>query len=82
MTDIKLEILSPEGIMVKCNVDRVSLPGTKGPFVVLKNHAPLISSLEKGEIVYSSGDEKKSLAINSGFVKVKENRVSVCVDIG
>lgn len=82
MTDIKLEILSPQGILVKCNVDSVSLPGTKGRFVVLKNHAPLISSLEKGEIVYALEGQKKAIEINSGFVKVKENRVSVCVDIG
>ena len=52
-----------------------------GPFQVLKDHAPLISSLEKGEIVYVEGGRTQTLPISSGFVEVLSNTVSACVEI-
>ena len=59
----------------------MTLPGTIGPFMVLKNHAPIISSLEKGEIVYVSEGKESRLPINEGFVEVRDNQVDVCVEV-
>ena len=82
MTDvIKLHIVSPEGTLVEQAVSAVTLPGTVGPFEVLKNHAPLISSLEKGDIVYGSEGAERRLPIASGFVEVRDNQVDVCVEV-
>ena len=82
MTDvIKLHIVSPEGTLVEQAVSAVTLPGTVGPFEVLKNHAPLISSLEKGDIVYVSEVSERRLPIASGFVEVRDNQVDVCVEV-
>ena len=82
MTDvIKLHIVSPEGTLVEQAVSAVTLPGTVGPFEVLKNHAPLISSLEKGDIVYVSEGAERRLPIASGFVEVRDNQVDVCVEV-
>lgn len=78
--DISLEIFSPRGIVVSEMVERVDFPGTAGRFGVLRNHAPIISSLEEGTISYYTGDDKKDVHITSGFVKVKDNRVSVCIE--
>jgi F-type H+-transporting ATPase subunit epsilon len=52
-----------------------------GPFEVLKDHAPLISSLEKGDIVYVSEGREQRLPIASGFVEVRDNQVDVCVEL-
>jgi len=62
-------------------VDRVELPGTQGRFVALKDHAPLISSLEKGEIRWAVGEKEERIAIVSGFVEVNGNHVSACVEL-
>jgi len=79
---IDLQVISPEGALVHKDVDRVELPGTKGRFVVLEDHAPLISSLVGGNIVYRSGEEaEESLAIKSGFVEICDNHVSACVEL-
>jgi F-type H+-transporting ATPase subunit epsilon len=59
----------------------VTLPGTLCPFEVLKNHAPLISSLAKGEIVYISGGKESRIPIAEGFVEVRNNQVDVCVEV-
>ena len=81
MDVIQLHIVSPEGTLVETTVSAVTLPGTLGPFEVLKNHAALISSLEKGEVVYVSEGQEQRLPIASGFVEVRDNQVDVCVEV-
>ena len=73
---IHLDIISPEGTLVCEEVKRVELPGAKGRFVVLKDHAPIVSSLVEGDIVYDGG----SVHIKSGFVEVIDNHVTACVE--
>ena len=76
-----LEILSPAQKLFSGEVESVTLPGTLGEFTVLKRHAPLISSLNQGEIKYrlKNGDEQR-VAIRNGFVEVLKNHVSVCIE--
>jgi len=79
---LKLKIVSPERIEFEGEVESVLVPGTMGQFEILVNHAPIISSLDKGKVVYAlSGDDKKSLDISGGFVQVQKNVVSLCVEI-
>ena len=80
MDVITLHIVSPEGTLVKTTVSAVTLPGTLGPFEVLKDHAALISSLEKGEIVYVAEGAEHHIPIASGFVEVRDNQVDACVE--
>ena len=81
MDCIQLHIVSPERALVETAVSSVTLPGTLGPFEVLKDHAALISSLEKGEIVYVSEGAEHRLPIASGFVEVRDNQVTACVEV-
>ena len=77
---LKLKIVSPERIEFEGDVESVLVPGTLGQFQILVNHAPIISSLEKGKVVYDlPSGEKKELSIIGGFVEVQKNVVSVCV---
>lgn len=78
---MKVEILSPERTLFNGDVDLVTLPGTHGRFTILQDHAPLVSSLRKGVIRIKpfEGDEIE-IPVNGGFVEVKRNVVSVCVE--
>ena len=78
---INLHIVSPEGTLVEQTVSAVTLPGTVGPFEVLKDHAALISSLVKGDIVYVSEGKESRLPIACGFVEVRDNTVVACVEV-
>lgn len=78
---LKLKIVSPEKVVYDGPVEKVQVPGTMGLFEILENHAPLISSLEKGTIVYTTGEGQQEFAITGGFVAIKKNDVSVCVEI-
>lgn len=76
-----LKIISPTGSLFEGEVQRVRLPGTKAPFVVLRHHAPLISSLAEGEIAYTTASgEEGALTIGGGFVEVKNDRIVVCTE--
>ncbi|MBR4755955.1 MAG: F0F1 ATP synthase subunit epsilon [Bacteroidales bacterium] len=79
---IILDIISPERSLVHESVGSVELPGSFGRFEVLKDHAPLISSLDKGDVVYRMEDDKEGrVSISSGFVEVCGNHVMVCVEL-
>ena len=66
--------------MVCRQVTRVELPGDMGRFVVLRDHAPLISSLVEGDIVFGGDGQDESVHISSGFVEVVDNHVIACVE--
>lgn len=78
---MKLEIISPEKTYFKGEIEWITLPGTLGPFQILNNHAPLISSLTRGQIVFLTDDgHHKDMEINDGFVEVNNNNIIVCID--
>lgn len=81
MDVIKLHILSPEGTLVQAEVSLVTLPGIVSSFTVLKDHAPLVTALVAGDIRYVSGGKEERLPIREGFVEVRDNRVTVCVEV-
>jgi F-type H+-transporting ATPase subunit epsilon len=76
-TKLTLEIVTPERSLVNEQVDEVQLPGAEGYFGVLPGHAPLLSTLQVGELWYRIGAEKHFLAIAFGFVEVLPERVTV-----
>ena len=76
-----MTIATPEGILFNGQVESAKFPGSSGSFMVLPMHASIISSLTKGKIVYTSKEERKELVIQSGFVEVKNNVISVCVEV-
>ena len=78
---LTLRIVSPERIVFTGEVDSVMVPGTVGPFEILNNHAPIISTLVEGKVAYSVKGDTKELYIVGGFVEVKKNLVSLCVEI-
>ncbi len=77
---MELEILSPDKKIYTGEIKLVKLPGSNGSFEVLKNHAPIISTLEKGEIkVIDINDDIQRFEITDGVVEVLENRIIVLV---
>ena len=78
---MKLEVISPEKIIFSGNVELVTLPGAAGSFTILPNHAPIISSLVKGTLIYrENGKNDTCMEIDGGFIEMKNNVISVCID--
>jgi len=76
-THIDLQIVTPERLIVREQVDEVQIPGTEGYFGVLPGHTPLLASLSVGEMWYRKGQEKSYLAIAGGFAEVLPDRVTL-----
>ena len=77
---MKATIISPEQTLFDGEIHLIQVPGTKGSFEVLQNHAPLISTLDKGKIrIVTKEGEELHFDINSGFIEVKDNQVNVLV---
>lgn len=76
---LKVDIVSPEKILYSEEVNSVQVPGAKGWFEILVNHAPIISSLAEGSIV-CRGKEEYTLDIKGGFLEMSANSVTICVE--
>jgi len=75
-----LDIISPEKTVYSGEAESVTLPGSLGLFTILDRHAPIISALTKGTLIYSINGVKTEVKVNGGFVETINNNVSVCIE--
>lgn len=78
---LKLRIVSPEKVIFDGEIIRLKVPGSKGEFEVLNNHAPIISTLSEGMISYQTLEGEFTVTIFGGFIEVQNNNVSLCVEV-
>jgi F-type H+-transporting ATPase subunit epsilon len=77
---MEIEILTPDKKLYTGKIKVVKLPGTLGSFEILKNHAPIISTLEKGQIkIIGVNDEVEFFDITEGVVEASNNKIVVLV---
>lgn len=77
---LSLHIVSPLGPLFEGEVESITLPGTVGSFTVLQNHAPIISSLEQGWLVFHGPEGERKIEVRAGFVEVSDNVVKICME--
>lgn len=76
-----LEIITPNKKIYEGEIKRIRLPGSKGLFEILNNHAPIISTLENGTIrIIDENDRRHTFTINGGIVENKNNHVIVLLE--
>jgi len=78
--ELTLEIVTPEQMTFRGVVEEVTIPGTEGEFGVLKGHAPLLSSVEYGELSFIRNHQKTRYAVNTGYAEVSSSKVTVLVE--
>ena len=80
MSSIRLDIVTAERVVFSEDVDVVVAPGVEGQLGILPHHAPLMTTLQPGELRVKKGGEEFSLAISGGFLEVRPDRVIVLAD--
>src|ERR671927_807458 len=80
-THLELQIVTPDKMLVREQVDEVEIPGSEGYFGVLPGHTPLLASLAVGELWYRKGQEKAYLSIIFGFAEVLPDRVTILAQL-
>lgn len=73
---MKLEIVTPDEKIYSGDVKLVQVPGADGSFEVLKNHAPIISTLGKGKVrIVEEDDTEKFFEIDKGVLEMNKNKI-------
>jgi F-type H+-transporting ATPase subunit epsilon len=75
-----LEIVTPDQKVFEGEVLSATFPGTDGSFQILNFHAPLLSTLKKGKIVYKDKKNEYDVMIDGGVVEVLNNKVIVLAE--
>ncbi len=78
---LKLEIVTPEARIFSDEVDTVVLPGFEGEMGVLPSHAPLVTTLQVGELRYTKAGKTTELAVGEGLVEVTGSTTRVLTDM-
>ncbi len=77
---MNLEIITPDKTVFQGEVTSVTVPGKKGSFEVLNNHAPIISTLDDGKVIIRNNKDEKAFHIKGGVVEVLDNKVTVLAE--
>jgi len=79
-TKIRLEIVSPERLLLSEEVDEVTVPGSEGYLGILPGHLPLLTLIGTGVLSYKRGGQRFSMAVSGGFAEVLPDRVIVMAE--
>lgn len=78
---VRLELVTPERVLLSEEVDEVIAPGDSGEFGVLPDHTPFFAVLAIGVLKYRKGGELRKIALGGGFAEVTPDRVVVLADV-
>ncbi len=77
---LTLELVTPARQMLSEQVDEIFAPGSLGQFGLLPGHAPMLTTLQPGELRYRKGKEIFYLAVSWGYVEIENNRVVILAE--
>ena len=77
---IQVDIVTPDRMLYSGTADLVTLPGTSGQMGVLHGHAPLLTTLDIGEIILHNGQDAVYIAVSGGVAEVRPDKVTILAD--
>ncbi len=77
---IKLEIVTPDRVVLSEDVEYVGVPGVMGQFGVLNNHIPFLSALSIGSLYYKKGGGTHYVFVSGGFAEVTGDSITILAE--
>jgi len=77
---LKLEIVTPYGLIFSEEVDEVTASGSEGEFGVLPGHVPFVTTLKVGMLIAKTAKESKIFFVNWGYAEIGTDKVLVLAD--
>ena len=74
---MEVQIITPDKTIFSGSADSVVVPGSDGQIGILDNHAPLVSSIQKGQVKVRIGNEDQFFEVEGGVVEGLKNKVIV-----
>lgn len=82
MAAFHFELVSPEKLLFSGDVESVVAPGAEGQFTVLKDHAPVMTTLKSGVVTVAGGDGKvEKLFVRGGFADVSAAGFTILAEL-
>lgn len=78
--NLLLEIITPEKVIYKDEVDEIVVPTENGEIAILPNHINLLTQVIPGELIIKKGTNQQYLAITGGFLEVLNNKISILAE--
>jgi F-type H+-transporting ATPase subunit epsilon len=77
---LRLDIVTPHGLVLSEDVDEVTAAGTEGEFGVLPGHVPFITTLKVGMLILKKDNKTEYVFVNSGYAEVSTDKVVILAD--
>lgn len=78
--NLLLEIITPEKVVYREEVNEVVVPTVQGEIAILPNHVNLLTQVSPGELIVKKGTAQQYVAITGGFLEVNSNKISILAD--
>src|ERR1035438_2458548 len=78
---IQLEVVTPERLLVREDVQSAEIPGETGYLGILPGHAALVARLGTGVLGYEADGRRRNLAVSGGFIEVLDGHIRVLADV-
>lgn len=77
---MELNIITPDQAVYNGDATSVTVPGSAGSFEILKDHAPIISTLDDGDVIIRNNKETEVIRIKGGVVEVRDDKITVLAE--
>lgn len=77
---LRLDIVTPHGLVLSEDVDEVTATGTEGEFGVLPGHVPFITTLKIGMLILRKDNKTEYVFVNSGYAEVSPDKIVILAD--
>ena len=80
MEGLRLDIVTPDKVVLNAEVDYVGAEGVDGQFGILPQHAPMLTALKVGDLYYRQGNETHWVFVSGGFAQISDNKVTILAE--
>ncbi len=80
MEGLRLDIVTPDKVVLNAEVDYVGAEGVDGQFGLLPQHAPMLTALKVGDLYYRQGSETHWVFVSGGFAQISDNKVTILAE--
>ena len=77
---MQVDIITPDQNLYSGEASSIVVPGSDGLIGIKNNHAPLITSLKKGNVKLTNESGQQNFDVNGGVVEVLNNKVIILAE--
>ena len=77
---LKLQIMTPEKLVLEAEASMVQIPAKEGYIGVLPGHAALLSELGEGDLHVETATGRHQIPVSGGYLEIRDDQIRVLAD--